>query len=277
MRRKLNGGARAIQVRGVGSTPSLRSNLNESMENKYLDMDVEDAIIEKPYPFTIGTEDNRERHFFLYPVTLGKLYILKRHMENLHINFENMKMNVNLEALRVVTQNKEEVSKVIAYHTLKHKRDIFDTQLVQETVDFIRDNSSNEELATLLIFILTKDNVEEYSRRLGITQENERLRRVVEAKKKVQKSKSDFQFGGKSIYGTLIDQACERYGWKYDYVMWGISFVNLQLLLADKVREVYLSDDEKKKVQSSLLNEDRDVINADKKENMERILSMDWR
>lgn len=240
-------------------------------------MNIDDALIEKPYPFTIEAEGKGERHFFLYPVTLGKLHLLKRHMENMEINLDNVRVNPHLEALRVVKGHKDEVCKVIAYHTFKRKRDIFDTTLIQETADFIRDNSADEELATLLIFLLTRDNIEQYKEHLGIAKENERMRRVAEAKKAAQKSKNDYEFGGKTIYGTLIDQACERYGWPYDYVVWGISLVNLQLLLADKIQNIYLTDEEKKKVQSSLLNDDQDVIKADNKENMERILAMDWR
>lgn len=247
------------------------------MEDKYIDMNIDDALIEKPYPFIVETDGKGERHLFLYPVTLGKLHLLKRHMDHLNINFENVKTNPYLEAMRVVREKKDEVCRVLAYHTLKRKRDIFDTKLVQETASIIKDNSSNEEIATLLIFILTKDNIEEYKKHLGISQENDRMRRVVAAKKAAQKSKNDFEFGGKTIYGTLIDQACERYGWPYDYVVWGISLVNLQLLLSDKVQNIYITDDEKKKVQSSLLNDDKDVINADDKANMEAILAMDWR
>lgn len=247
------------------------------MEEKRIDMNIDDALIEKPYPFTVEGEWKEERRFYLYPVTLGKLHVLKRHMENLQINFDNLKLNPNLEALRVATAKKEEVCKVIAYHTLKRKRDIFDTSLVQETADFIRDNSNEEELASLLLYLLTKENVEVYKEHLGIATENERLRKVIQAKKAAQKTKNDFEFGGKTVYGTLIDQACERYGWEYDYVVWGISLVNLQLLLADKIQNVYLADEEKKKIPASLLNDDKDVINADDKENAKKILAMDWR
>lgn len=247
------------------------------MEDKYIEMNIDDALIEKPYPFTIEAEGKGERHFFLYPVTLGKLHLLKRHMDNLQIDFKNLQASPHLEALRVVATKREEVCKVFAYHTLKRKRDIFDQQLVNETAAFINDNSSDEELAMLLVHIITKDNVEQYKNHLGITKENERMRAVADAKKSAQKSQNDFQFGGKTIYGTLIDTACERYGWPYDYVVWGISLVNLQLLLADRIQNIYLSDEEKAHVQSSLLNDDADVINADDKGNMERILSMDWR
>ena len=247
------------------------------MEDKYIEMNIDDALIEKPYAFTVEAEGRDERHFLLYPVTLGKLHVLKRHMDNLELKVENIKTAPHLEALRIVTAHKEEVCKVIAFHTLKRKRDIFDNRLVKEIADFIKDNSTDEEIATLLIFIITRDNVDQYKNYLGITKENERLRRVVKAKESAQKTKNDYQFGGKSIYGTLIDQACERYGWEYDYVMWGISLVNLQLLLSDKVQNLYITDDEKKKIPSSLLKEEKEVINADDKANMDKILAMDWR
>ena len=140
----------------------------------------------------------------------------------------------------------------------------------------IDEMATEEDLATLLIVILTKDNIESFKNYLGITKENERMRKVADAKKKAQKSQNDFGFGGKSIYGTLIDTACERYGWSYDYVLWGISLINLQLLLADRVQNIYLTDEEKKKVPAGLLN-GGDTINADDKSNMEKILAMNWR
>ena len=247
------------------------------MEGRNIDMDISDALIEKPYPFTIEAEGQRERHFFLYPVTLGKFNLLQRHMENLDIDTKNIQISPYLEALRVVSTKKDEVCKIFAYHTLKKKRDLFDVKLVNETAEFIRDNSSDEELASLLIYILTKDDVVQFKKHLGITKENDRLANVLRAKRKAQKSNNNYSFGAKSIYGTLIDPICERYKWPYDYVIWGVSLTNLQMLLGDMPQEIYLSDDEKSKIPSSLLNEDDDVINADDKDNTQMILSMDWK
>ena len=247
------------------------------MEDKIIDMNIDDALIEKPFPFVVESDGNRERRFFLYPVTLGKLHLLKRHMDNLDINFENVKTNPYLEALRIVSRKKEEVCRVFAYHTLKRKRDIFDVELVKDTASFLKQNCTSEELATLLVHLLTRDNIEQYKQHLGISNENERMMRLLNAKKSAQKSKNDYQFGGRTIYGTLIDQACERYGWPYDYVVWGISLVNLQLLLADRVQSIFISDDEKKKIPSSVLNDDPDIIRMDNKENVQRVLDMDWR
>ena len=50
-----------------------------------------------------------------------------------------------------------------------------------------------------------------------------------------------------SVYGSIIDQACERYGWTFDYVVWEISYTNLQMMLRDSVKSIYLTDEEAKR------------------------------
>lgn len=247
------------------------------MAKNNLEMDIDDALIEKTHGFIIESADGKgERHFLLYPVTLGKAHLLKRHLDNLEINEENIKINPFLETLRVVEKNKFGVCKLIAYHTLKKKRDIFNNEVVEEIATFINENSSNDEIASLFLYILTRDNILEYKKHLGIAKENDRFRQVINYKERIKKGRSDYSFGGKTIYGTLIDVACERYGWTLDYVLWGISLVNLQLMLSDRVQNIYLSDEEKKKIPSRLLN-NADTINADDKANLEKILRMNWK
>lgn len=246
------------------------------MADKNLEMDITDALIEKPYSFIVEGEGGVSKRFYIFPTTLGKTYLLKRHLDNLAINYDILQKNPYLESLRLATEKKEEVCRIITYHTLKKKRDIFDPTIVNETTTFFMENMTGEELATILIYVLTKDKTEEFKKHLGITKEQERMRLVYESKMKAQKSQNDFYFGGKTIYGTLIDTACERYGWSYDYVMWGISFVNLQLLISDRTQNMYISDDEKKKISKRLLN-DQNTINADDKDNIEKIMAMDWK
>lgn len=261
-----------------GANPFLRSKSKKVMANKtnFIEMNVDDALIEKPHCFSLEAEDKGVRHFYLYPVTLGKLHLLKRHIDNLDINLKQFARMPFHEAIRIVRKHRNEVCRIITYHTMKKKRDIFNYDLVEERVSLIDEMATEEDLATLLIVILNKDDIESFKNHLSITKENERMRKVAEAKKKAQKSQNNFEFGGKSIYGTLIDTACERYGWSYDYVLWGISLINLQLLLADRMQSIYLTDEEKKKVSSGLLN-GSGTINADDKSNMEKILAMNWR
>ena len=102
--------------------------------------------------------------------------------------------------------------------------------------------------------------------------ENERMGYVMKVKKQ---SKNSLSFGGRSAWGNIIDTACERYGWSYQYVLWGISFSNLQLMLADQIREVFLTDDERKKVH---IPTDSTMINADNAEELKKFIkTQSWK
>lgn len=60
-------------------------------------------------------------------------------------------------------------------------------------------------------------------------------------------SSNQYIFGGRTIWGYLIDAACDRYKWTLDYVLWEISYNNLTLMMKDKITSIYLSDEERKK------------------------------
>ena len=53
-------------------------------------------------------------------------------------------------------------------------------------------------------------------------------------------SGTDSTYGGRSIWGQ-IDTIAERYKWTVDYILWGISWANLQLMMADALRSDYKS------------------------------------
>lgn len=42
-------------------------------------------------------------------------------------------------------------------------------------------------------------------------------------------------YGGRSIWGQ-IDMIINRYHWPFDYVLWGVSWGNLRLMLSDALR-----------------------------------------
>ncbi len=83
-------------------------------------------------------------------------------------------------------------------------------------------------------------------------------------------SKGTFVFGGRTVWGSLIDAACERYGWPYDYVVWGVSYNNLTLMLKDKITSIYLSDEERKKAHIPAANEK--VFDGNRKEDIMRMV-----
>lgn len=225
-----------------------------------IEQSIADTIIERPHGFKIGS-----RSFYLYPVTLGKTYLLGRLVESLEINQDIMKFNPYLEALRLAETKKSESLRIIAYHTTKTKDEIFDDDLVLERIDFFEKNLSKEEIAQLLIVIFTEKSVEEYIKHFRLDKEKEDMNKVLRCKKD---SKGSYTFGGKSIYGSMVDYLAQRYGWTMDYIVWGISFNNIQMLLADMVTTIHLTDEESKKCRVS---NDRNFINGDDINNIETI------
>lgn len=235
------------------------------MEDKeYIEMNLADTIMERPYGFHVS-----DRQFYVYSVTLGKTYLLSRLMKELDVNGRLIELNPYMEALRLCETKRDMVCRLLSYHTFNKREELFDNSLVAERADFFVKELNNEDMAKLLIMVLSNGDVSTFIKHLAIDEEKEWLRKVSKAKK----NNGSFVFGGKSVYGTLIDAACERYGWTMEYVVWGISYANLQMLLADAVTSIYLSDEERKKLHIPM---DRNVIKADDPENIEKIMSMNW-
>nr|DAV04536.1 MAG TPA: hypothetical protein [Caudoviricetes sp.] len=235
-----------------------------SEDKKLIDMNIADTIIERPHGFKVN-----QCQFYLYPVTLGKTYLISRLVECLGINLEIIKANPYMEALRLCQEKKEIVCRILSYHTINKKEELFDYDFVQERCNFFYKEIDNDSMAQLLVMVLSEGDISAYIKHLGIDKEKEWQAKAMRAKK----DNNSLTFGGKSIYGTLIDTACQRYGWTFEYVVWGISYANLQLLLADSVTSIYLSDEERKRVN---IPQDRDIINADDPANMAKIKAMKW-
>ena len=231
-------------------------------------MDITDTLLERPFGFRVG-----KKHFFIYPNTIGKMMLINRLLSQLEINNNLMAINPAMETLRVASVKKKECCLIAAYATYNKKEDLLDYPKVEKRMKFFEKEIEIEDLATLLMVILTTDKTEEILRKSGIQDELERMKRVM----KVKESKNSVSFGGQTIYGTQIDAACERYGWTYDYVVWGISYANLRLLLADKINTMYLTDEELKKTPKNALKRGDEVIRADDPKNREKILAMDWK
>ncbi|WP_455590873.1 hypothetical protein [Bacteroides sp.] len=220
------------------------------MEDKeVLEISITDTIIEKPIGFSIGSQS-----FNFYPPTLGKNYLLTRLLKSLDANENIITINPHFESIRLCTEKKEAVCQILSYHTFNRKRDIFDSIKVEERAKKFSELQI-EDLATLFTLVLSSDNTEEYARYFGIDKERQERSRIASIKK----DSSSITFGGKSVYGTLIDFACQRYGWTMDYVVWGISYANLKMLMADAITTIYLSEDERKQLGKSI----GEVINAD--------------
>ena len=73
------------------------------------------------------------------------------------------------------------------------------------------------------------------------------------------------------MYGSIIDYAAERYGWQVGYIVWGVSIINLNMMMCDSVTSVFLTKEESSKIGVST---DKIFINADDPKQAERIARM---
>lgn len=218
--------------------------------NKQTELHLSDAITEKPIRFQVG-----KRPFSLFPATLGKMQLLKSLFISIEVSPEMLAMNPLTEALRVSREHPDIVSRIIAYSTFPDKESVNNTDKVLKRADLFRQEMETADLATILSVILSADHTEEFVKYLGIDADRDRRMQI----SRIKGEGNSLTFGGKSIYGLLIDFACQRYGWTVDYVLWGISLVNLNMLMADAITTVYLSDEERKKLGMGV----GEVINAD--------------
>lgn len=231
-------------------------------ENKDIEMNIADTMMEKPIGFKIG-----RRHFCLYPPSLGKVHLISRLISSLNINMKTLEVNPYFEAMRLSRDKKDIVCRILSYHTLNRKFEIQNEIKVKNRADYFEKHLDYKELAQIFMLVLTWEDVQSYIKFLGIDKEQAVRKKIMDYKSK---KSSVLSFGGKSTYGTLIDWACQRYGWTFDYVVWGISYANLQMLMADSIISINLSEDEKKELRIY----DSEIIDAGDPRNRERIREM---
>lgn len=233
--------------------------------NNYLNTEslILDVLTDAPVRFEINN-----KKYSIYPPTLGKTLLIDRLKRKLSINPERSKVDPMEEALQVCNESKEIVLRILAYSTLRWKKDIQNEACIKKRISVLS-KLDPDELATLLLTIISDTTVSDLIKHFGIDRDNENRRKIAQVKS----SNNTVAFGGHSIWGTLIDFACERYGWSFDYVMWEMSYNNLLMLFNDRPDSVYLTDEERKKAH---LKQGGTVINADDPKNMEKIKAMRW-
>lgn len=228
--------------------------------DKNLTSAIVQVLTEKPIGF-----DANGKHYHLYPMTLGKMYLTSYLIEALGINRDTLSALPFHEIIRVTKTHRDVCCRLIAYCTLNNKRELIGGK-VTEREKIIANDFDDEDIATIVLAILKDDKLETITKGIGIDKEIDNIQRVNRAKD----STNTYAFGGKSIWGSLIDVACERYGWSLDYVLWGISYANLTLMLKDKITTIYLSDKEKKRVH--LPDRNGETLSGDNRENVMRLI-----
>ena len=236
------------------------------MAKHILKEDISDAIIERPVSFRY-----KGGRFNLYPLSLGKMQLCSRIIESVGIGNIAGGTDIYITCLSAAINERDKCIRLLSYVTLPGSECLEETKVLKRMKKFSRIKSTD--LASVIVLLLSMDKTKSIMQEFGIDKEEERLAKVVKAKND-NKDNWSFSFGGKSIWGTIIDAACERYGWTYQYVLWGISFSALQLMMSDHVKTVIMSKDERK---SSGVHDDGMVIRADNKEALRNYInSQNW-
>lgn len=249
------------------------------MTTERIHQDIADALLERPLWFVLtptqGRKGKGERRgkgirLALYPPTLGKVLLTASILGAIDIDAQQVAHSPAREALRLAQEHRGDILRIIAIHTLQERGKILDERVLSQRIGQLS-ALCREELAELLIAILDHDRTAEIMHTTGISGDIELRSRIAEVKGE---SGGSLSVGGRTLYGSLADQAAQRYGWTLDYIVWGISYTSLKLMLADASTSIYLSEEEERQIGITT----RPVIDADAPESiaqMRAVLGLD--
>ena len=233
----------------------------ETIEN--IEYDIADVIIGRPQEFKVG-----RKTFCFYPITLAKMLLLKRQLDCLELNMDILRANPFLEALRVMKEHRETVCTILSYMTAPNTyKDLYDSRALAVRRNVFNKDLGEEDLASLLVVSLD-DKTDRIMRHLGLDKEHEKLQKVMKVKKK--HDDNSLNFYGLSLFGTFIGQLKEM-GYSDNEILYEKGYTYLRLMLADKIVQVILTDDEKKELPSSVGGS---YMDANDPKNAEKIRAM---
>lgn len=236
---------------------------DEKKRIEHNEYDLADVVIGRPQEFKVG-----RKTFRLYPLTLAKSLLLKRQMDGLELNMDILKANPFLEALRIAREHRLTCCTILAYHTAPNTyKDLYDTKSITTRRNYFNKSLDDVDIATLLITILD-DKTDRLIKHIGLDKEQEKLRRVMSVKKKHDKGTASFC--GLSLFGTFIGPLKEM-GYSDDEILYERGYTYLRLMLADKIQQIILSDDERKEIPAELGG---DYVDANDPKQAEKIMSM---
>lgn len=108
----------------------------------------------------------------------------------------------------------------------------------------------SDDMASLLINLLTADQTEQFIKHLGLDKERERMAKVTEIKEK-NGSGTNITFNGISVMGSFIQPLMEM-GFTDDEILYEKGYTYLRLRMADKVTSIYLTEEERQNVPTAL-------------------------
>lgn len=222
--------------------------------------DVTNAILEMPTYYQVSGHD-----FYLYPPSLGVTMLIGEAMK-LYKFDKAIESGSIIGLYKLFKEQKQVVAHILALCSFENRRDATKKHLVQERIKELSSIDANDGAALIMHAINYNSEYEDFVKHFGIDEEYKQRKKVYELK---ERESSGMTFGGLSIWGSLLDAACERYGWTMDYVLWEISALNLNMLMADAITSVFLTEDEEKE-----LGLHRHAINADDPRNAAMIRAL---
>ncbi len=227
---------------------------------------IADAVMDRPRELFVENERIR-----IWSPTLGMAMMLERRIRQLGIDQSRMTEKPALEALRLVKKNRWRVCDILSILSYRKYEELCDSRLLNEKAEWFGKNLSDTQLAQLLLLHLTSPTAEMLMEMTGVSEENRQRSMVTSLGNRNGNTRF---FGGKTIYGALIEAACRAFGWTKQYVVWEIDLVSLRMMMADAVTSVYLPDEQLRKLH---LHERNDIIDANNPDNTGEILAMDWK
>lgn len=232
-----------------------RKNAAPTTWAKDIDRALDDIIMDRPRPFAVGG-----RRFELRHPSLGKTILSGRAVDGLGIN------GVNLSS--VAKAGRKELCRLLSIN-VSDMGDLFDEARMNELDGFFDENLDGDELESLVSMIMSMYDLGAIMSKYGMDKDREDRKRAAKAKEC--KNGRSIGFGGKTVAGSLIEPIAKKFGWTVDYIVWGISYAMLWLLVLDGQESVYLTKDE---IRKARINEDGVVISGDSRDNWKRIHEM---
>ena len=202
-----------------------------------------DALIELPIEYKVNGQ-----LFYLYPPSLGSTMLIN-------------------SATNRISNQEELVYELLAICSFENRADAKKRSALNRRIEEIKQASIEELMPMYMMFKEWGQDQERFIKHFQLDIEQRYMKRAHDAK---ENDGGSLTFNGKSVYGSLIDVACERYGWSLEYVVWGISLINLNMLMADKVVSVYLTKEESKK---AAVPQNRAIVKVDKNMSKEQLLA----
>lgn len=219
-----------------------------------------DILLERRHEFKV-----HDALYTLYPPSLGITTMIKASLDGIGIDWQSLATAPAFALLPLIENRPLDCCRIIALATCRGRDEAMSSKVVDAKAKQIAKWLAADEIMSLLLIAITNNRVAEFLKESGIEKEAERMRKVAGYKKN-----DTPVYGGKTLFGQLIDPACERYGWSYEYVVWGISYAALTAMMSDKVTSIILTDEEKKNVPKRLL-ETEDAINGDDPKNWAKV------